>query len=173
MVQNHRNRYWLFFHPMGEFGPHAHSEPPILLRTATNRQLMRLPRAQRIFSIRCYALCVQVSIVEQYQHNYRSLERGGADNVAWSSPEDTRENCQGWCKSWFYWGESTTPALPWWGKCYDAANSLNNIVVAIGFNQLIPPATKRMVNETQCNRTNLFTHMRYLSVLLVLFLIVT
>ena len=115
------------------------------------------PSSKRTFSMFCSL--VQISIIEQYQHYYRYLERGGADNEPWGGPEDTRQNCQGWCKSWFYWGYSTGP-LPWWGKCYDAANSLNNIVVAIGYNQLIPPATKRMVNETQCNRMNLSPRLR-------------
>ena len=116
------------------------------------------------FSMSC--TLVQVSIIEQYQHYYRYLERGGADNIpsvtGWSSPEDSRQNCQGWCKSWFFWGYTSGP-LPWWGKCYDAANSLNNIVVALAYNQLIPPATKRMVNETQCNRMNSFLCLRAIS----------
>ena len=151
---------------MGVFWPHARSQPPILLRTnrkGSSCPSLELRKRVQCSALLCCALRVQVSIVEHYQHYYRYLERGGADNIygPWASPEDSRQNCQGWCKSWMYWGYTNGP-LPWWGKCYDAANSLNNIVVAIGINQLIPPATKRMVNETQCNRTNQFMHMRYL-----------
>ena len=152
---------------MGVFGPHAHSEPPILLCTKSGHSGAHAPsQIQRTFSMFCSI--VQVSIVEHYQHYFRYLERGGADNIygPWASPEDSRQNCQGWCKSWMYWGYSGGP-LPWWGKCYDAANSLNNVVVAIAYNELIPPATKRMVNETQCNRMNSSSRLKVINSLRV------
>ena len=66
-------------------------------------------------------------------------------------PATAAEDCEALCAYVMKFGMGSG-VLPHWAKCYDAANSLNDDVVATGYNSLIPPATRRMLNESECLR---------------------
>lgn len=68
---------------------------------------------------------MQVVVTDYYQRYQTLMYRGGAAQA----PAAYQTNCQTFCDNWWLYG-IRSGASPWWGKCYDGADSLNDIVIA-------------------------------------------
>ena len=68
---------------------------------------------------------LQTTITDYYQRYFSLLMRGGAANA----PTTYQTNCQEFCDNWWLYGIGNGES-PWWGKCYDGDDNLNDIVVA-------------------------------------------
>ena len=68
---------------------------------------------------------LQITVTDYYVRYGSFLIRGGAANA----PAAYQTSCQTFCDSWWLLGIGSG-ASPRWGKCYDGADNLNDIVVA-------------------------------------------
>ena len=70
-------------------------------------------------------ILLQVTITDYIQRYMHYLYRAGAA----SAPAAYQTSCQSFCDNWWLYGIGSGGS-PWWGKCYDGADNLNDIVVA-------------------------------------------
>ena len=92
---------------------------------------------------------LQQIISESTNRQYRYMQFGY--HTSSNTPAAYQTDCPTFCQYFMWTGLGSGP-FAWWGMCFNAGSLLNNVPTAASNEHLIPPATKRIRNYTECLR---------------------
>lgn len=104
---------------------------------------------------------LQQTIAESVNRQSRYMQFGY--HTSSNTPALYQTDCSAFCQNFMLTGLGSGP-FPWWGKCFNAGSLLNNVPAASSQDHLIPPATKRLRNYTECLRTPVTLHYIFLDI---------